>query len=58
MKRGIIMVDRVFRDFRHLELALRSGAIFTAYSGRIDGNELVTFTIGLHAPPGCIDLYP
>jgi hypothetical protein len=51
------MVDRVFRDLRHLELALRSGAIFTSYSGGIDCNELVPFTISLHALPGCIDLY-
>src|SRR5690242_1314540 len=57
MKGGIIMVDRVFRDLHHLELALRSGAVFTSYSGRVDGDELVSF-ISLHPLPVCIDLYP
>src|SRR5690348_2402762 len=57
MKGGIIMVDRVFRDLHHFELALRSRAVFASYSGRIDGNELVSF-ISLHSLPVCIDLYP
>src|SRR5215831_3554154 len=30
MKRGIIVVDRVFCDLHHLELALRSGAVFAS----------------------------
>src|SRR6187200_2039650 len=50
MKGGIIMVDRVFRDLHHFELALRSRAVLTAYCGRVDGDELVSF-ISLHALP-------
>ena len=57
MKRGIIVVDRVFCDLHHLELALRSGAVFASYGGGIDGNDLVSF-ISLHALLVCIDLYP
>src|SRR6188768_4184647 len=53
VKRWIIMVDRVFRDLHHLELPLRSGALFTSYSSRVDGDELVSF-ISLHALPVCI----
>jgi hypothetical protein len=58
MKRGIVMVDGVLCDLCHLELALRRGAVLTPYGGRIDGYELISFTIGLHALMARINLYP
>src|SRR5262245_60005849 len=46
VERRIVVINRIFRDFRYFELALRSGSILAAHRSGIDGNDFVVLAVG------------